>query len=118
MEVRYCDVEMVQIGNRLRTLNPDKVAALAESMDAIGLQQPVTVWRPIDGEVEVVAGAHRVKAACDLGWVWIDCIWADKMTDLDRQLSEIYENLMRAAQCAPALCETALRRAHIAPERR
>ena len=44
MEVRYCDVEMVQVGARLRTINPEKVAALAESLDAIGLQQPISVW--------------------------------------------------------------------------
>ena len=95
MEVRYCDVEMVQIGNRLRSLDPDKVAALAESMDAIGLQQPISVWSDNIETLELVAGLHRLEAARKLGWEDIDCIFVN-LDDLDRQLWEIDENLIRA----------------------
>ncbi len=92
---RYCDVELVQIGDRLRSLDPDKVAALAESMDAIGLQQPISVWSDSIDTLELVAGLHRLEAARKLGWEDIDCIFVD-MDDLDRQLWEIDENLCRA----------------------
>ncbi len=96
MKIEQVDPTAIEIPHRLRAVDPAKVKQLAESMGAIGLQQPVTVWSPVDGELELVAGAHRVKAACDLGWEWIDCIFADGMTDIDRQLWEIDENLMRA----------------------
>ncbi len=96
MKIEQEDPTAIEIPHRLRAVNPAKVKQLAESMKAIGLQQPVTVWMPVDGQLELVAGAHRVQAACDLGWDWIDCIFADGMTDIDRQLWEIDENLMRA----------------------
>jgi len=96
MKTEIVDPTAIEIPHRLRAVDPAKVKQLAESMAAIGLQQPVTVWSPVDGECVLVAGLHRVKAACDLGWDWIDCIFADGMTDIDRQLWEIDENLMRA----------------------
>jgi ParB-like chromosome segregation protein Spo0J len=43
-------------------------------------------------------GAHRLAAAIKLGWEDIDAIFADGMTEIDRQLWEIDENLMRAAR--------------------
>ncbi len=96
MKIEQEDPTAIEIPDRLRSVVPAKVKQLAESMAAIGLQQPVTVWMPVDGQLELVAGAHRVKAACDLGWDWIDCIFADGMNDIDRQLWEIHENLIRA----------------------
>ena len=65
---RYCDVDMVQVGDRLRSLDPEKVAALAESMDAFGLQQPISVWSDSIDTLELVAGLHRLEAARRLGW--------------------------------------------------
>ncbi len=96
MKTEIVDPTAIKIPHRLRAVDTAKVKQLAESMAAIGLQQPVTVWSPVDGECVLVAGLHRVKAACELGWEWIDCIFADGMTDIDRQLWEIDENLMRA----------------------
>jgi len=79
-----------------RSLDPEKVNQLAESMGAIGLQQPITVWSPVDGDCELIAGAHRLQAAVDLGWQWIDAVFHDDWSEIDRQLWEIDENLMRA----------------------
>ena len=90
-----CFVDAVDVGDRLRSINPEKVAALAESIDAIGLQQPILVWSPDDDTLDLVAGLHRLEAVKKLGWEEIDCIFVD-MNDLDRQLWEIDENLCRA----------------------
>ena len=95
MEVRYCIVDLVQVGDRLRSLNPEKVSALAESMADIGLNQPISVWSDGMETLELVAGRHRLEAARKLGWEDIDCIFVD-MDELDRQLWEIDENLMRS----------------------
>ncbi len=117
MKIEQVDPTAVEIPHRLRAVDPAKVKQLAESMAAIGLQQPVTVWMPTDGNLELVAGAHRVKAACDLGWDWIDCIFADGMTDIDRQLWEIDENLMRAELNPTELGEHITRREKLWAER-
>ncbi len=97
-----CFVEVVDAGNRLRSADPEKVAALAESIAAIGLQQPISVWSPDDDTLDLVAGLHRLEAVRklfadtqDSKWEEIDCIFVD-MNDLDRQLWEIDENLCRA----------------------
>ena len=110
MKIEQVDPTAIEAPRRLRAVDPAKVKQLAESMAAIGLQQPVTVWMPTDGNLELVAGAHRVKAACDLGWKWIDCIFADDMTDIDRQLWEIDENLMRAELSATEHADHVTRR--------
>ncbi len=95
MEVKYCDVDLVQIGKRLRHLDQTKVDALAESMGAIGLQQPISVWSDSIDVLELVAGLHRLEAARKLGWEDIDCIFVH-LDEIDRQLWEIDENLIRA----------------------
>ena len=116
MEVRYCDVEMVQIGNRLRSLDPKKVAALAESMATIGLQQPISVWSDSVETLELVAGLHRLEAARKLGWEDIDCIFVG-LDDLDRQLWEIDENLMRADLSPAEMAEHTAKRAEVVKQK-
>jgi hypothetical protein len=96
LEIEQEDPEAISVPDRLRELDQSTVDKLAESMAAIGLQQPITVWMPTDFELELVAGAHRLAAAIKLKWWEIECIFADGMTDIDRQLWEIDENLMRA----------------------
>ena len=84
------------IPKRLRALDPEKVDKLAKSMAEIGLLNPITVWSISDGDYEVVAGAHRLAAAFNLGWYFIDAVFVDDWPEIDRQLWEIDENLMRA----------------------
>ena len=113
MKTEIVDPTAIKIPHRLRAVDTAKVTQLAESMAAIGLQQPVTVWSPVDGECVLVAGLHRVKAACELGWKWIDTIFADDMTEIDRQLWEIDENLMRAELNPTELGEHITRRGEL-----
>lgn len=96
MKTESVDPCAIAIPHRLRAVDPSKVKQIAESMAAIGLQQPVTVWSPKDGDVELIAGAHRVEAAVSLGWDYMDCIFRDEWSEIDRQLWEIDENLIRA----------------------
>lgn len=90
-----CLVDNVVVNDRLRQLDKNKISELAASMSAIGLQQPITVWSPDDDTCELVAGLHRLKAAKRLGWKEIECVYAN-LNDIDRQLWEIDENLIRA----------------------
>lgn len=77
-----------------RPLNDDVVAALAESVEQIGLINPIRV-REDGASYEVVAGSHRF-AACDLaGLHEIPCIVVTD-NDLHAELAMIDENLCRA----------------------
>ena len=74
------------------------VEMLMESMKEVGLLNPIHVY--FDGEgvldnAHLVCGRHRLEAARRLGWNWILGveITAD---EIDRELVEIDENLIRA----------------------
>ena len=88
-------VDDVMVLTRLRPLDEDKVVALAASMDAIGLQQPISVCGGDEGSVVLVAGYHRLRAAQRLGWEEIPAIYL-YLNDIDRQLWEIDDNLQQA----------------------
>jgi ParB family transcriptional regulator, chromosome partitioning protein len=72
---------------------PDEMKALAESISAHGLLQPVVVRR-VGDRYQLVAGERRLRAAIQAGWtdVPVNVIEAD-----DRQMAElaIVENLQR-----------------------
>lgn len=95
-------VSSIRDGERLRSVNRDRVQALADSIAEIGLQTPVTVARQVefaDGqEVQVwrlIAGLHRLEAVKSLGLAEIDAV---EMSDDEalQKLWECDENLCRA----------------------
>lgn len=94
MQIERVQTDAIEVPKRLRSVDADRVKALADSIDAIGLRQPITVWSQAGDQLDLVAGAHRLEAAMMLGWEWIDAIFLDG-SDIDRQLWEIDENLMR-----------------------
>lgn len=93
----------IVIGERHRTLSADAVTRLAASMGDIGLKQPISVRLVdemiVDGELTagvpvLVAGAHRLAAAKELGWSHIDCIEVED-DPIKAELWELAENLHR-----------------------
>src|ERR1700722_6410270 len=98
IEMKFSKIPVghVVVQNRLRATDPVQVKALADSMNAIGLQQPISVWRDREsGETILVAGRNRLAAAEQLGWNNIPAVYVH-LGDLDRQLWEIDENLCRS----------------------
>ena len=96
MQIDRQFVECIDVGDRLRAVNPDKVMQIAESMKSIGLINPVCVKYSDDGGTcTLVAGAHRLAAAKHLGWDSIDTVEIVG-GDLTAQLAEIDENLCRS----------------------
>jgi ParB family chromosome partitioning protein len=94
-------VDEIDVPDRLRSLNEDRLPGLMQSMEVIGLRSAITVATvagdedTVDG-LTLVAGRHRLEAARRLGWEKIDAIVADDLDDLERRLWEIDENLQRA----------------------
>lgn len=81
-------IESIRIGPRLRALK--SVDSLAESIREIGLLQPIV----LDEDCTLVSGYHRLRACQALGW---DVIPAEfvSLDEIDRQIAEIDENLIR-----------------------
>jgi ParB family chromosome partitioning protein len=88
--MRSIPIASIKVENRLRPLNAEKVAELAESIAQVGLLQPIGV-RP-DGTL--VYGYHRLEACKRLGWTEIPAVVVDG-DDLHAELAEISENLIR-----------------------
>jgi ParB family chromosome partitioning protein len=107
-------IASISVGRRLRVLQPSAVEALAESLRALGLIQPITVVanptpvrvaRPrrhttpaVDRPAttyRLVAGLHRLRAAESLGWTQIACVVVG-LTEAQAELVEVDENLHRA----------------------
>jgi ParB family chromosome partitioning protein len=83
-------IDQVQVGDRKRRLDPERVQALANSMRECGLINPVTVT----GSHRLVTGLHRLEAARLLGWpdIAVTIMTGDA---IDAELAEIDENLVR-----------------------
>lgn len=90
------EIDAIESSGRLRPADPDRVGALAASINEIGLQQPIIVRRRDDGSngLVLVAGAHRLAVGRLLGWTEIPAIWLD-IGEAEARLVEIDENLIR-----------------------
>jgi len=109
MKIKITDI-IIPEGRR--AIDHDKVAALAESIKIIGgLIHPVT----IDKDRTLIAGVHRVEAYKILGFDEIECIEFDG-EELEAELVEIDENLMRSELDDITVGELALRRDEILEE--
>lgn len=97
-----------------RPINEDAVASLQASIQAIGLLQPILV-KPAEinslGKpgYRLIAGAHRVAAARNLGWTEIEARVIEGLRYLETELIEIDENLIRA-ELSPAQRAAAIKR--------
>lgn len=92
----------IRVEGRRRELRAGQVQRLAESIAAIGLQTPLTLYAiraPEEGLARkiyrLVAGAHRLEACRGLGWTAVPAILTEA-AELERELWEIDENLCRA----------------------
>jgi hypothetical protein len=94
MELGKVFVDSVIVGQRHRALDPSRIEALAESMDALGLQQPISVYMDGEDGVHLITGLHRLEAARALRWEQIDASFI-KMSPVRREMWEIAENLFR-----------------------
>lgn len=94
MELGKVFTDSVIVGQRHRALDQSRVEALAESMDALGLQQPISVYIDGDDAVHLIAGLHRLEAAKALRWEQIDASFV-KLSPVRREMWEIAENLFR-----------------------
>lgn len=87
-------IDDIEIPDGRRQAKPDVVRKLAESIEKIGLQHPVTVRRKGERYV-LVAGLHRIEAFRRLKREHIPAL-ITSFTNTNARLWEIAENLHRA----------------------
>ncbi len=98
----------IRVGERLRTLDDGKVVELMNSYETCGVINPIS----IDRDFTLICGAHRLAAAKRLGWKTIESkVFTDE--DLQRELIEIDENLIRNELCYIGTAEHILERERI-----
>ncbi|MGI2036393.1 MT-A70 family methyltransferase [Rhizobium panacihumi] len=89
-------IEKIVVGQRLRTLDEAKVVSFMDSIRRVGLKTPITVFgKEDDARVRLSAGGHRLEACTRLGMSTILCFHEDG-DEVDRELWEIDENLIRS----------------------
>jgi N6-adenosine-specific RNA methylase IME4/ParB-like chromosome segregation protein Spo0J len=88
------DPATINSDDRLRDLGENTVLGLMEAFQRVGQHQPIEVFgKETDATVKLGAGGHRLEACRRLG-IKVLCFHYDG-DDLDRQLCEIDENLIR-----------------------
>lgn len=103
-EIQTHDLDVIYVGERLRHVDQDRVAALASSIKEIGLLTPLTIRTvhevEINGEIVedvpvLISGYTRMQALKSLGIETAPCIEVTA-DDIEAQLWEIAENLHRS----------------------
>ena len=94
------------------TFDEESIAELAQSIQQVGLLQPLLV-RKVDDGYELVAGERRLRAVTSLGMEKVACIVRQDIEDESSAMMALIENLQREdlhyleeAQCYQKLLET------------
>ena len=83
-------IDSIKINERLRDVDESKVRELAESIQKIGMLNPITLSK----DDELIAGMHRLRACQLLGLIEIEARVVE-LDEQERELAEIDENLIR-----------------------
>lgn len=94
MKIANLEIGVIKYRPDARQRSDDALADLADSIERIGLINPIRV-RAIGDVYEVVAGAHRLQAMDALGWREVPCIITTD-DNIHAELAMIDENLCRA----------------------
>jgi ParB family chromosome partitioning protein len=98
MQIITIALSEIDVGKRLRPIDPDQAAMIAASMAERGLDEPVKVRvhprKNASYGYCLVAGGHRFRGAELNGWDGIAAIVVEA-SDLQAEMMELEENLVR-----------------------
>ncbi|MYE01169.1 MAG: hypothetical protein F4Y03_07785 [Alphaproteobacteria bacterium] len=89
-------IDMIEVEDRLRSVDQAAVEHIAESMEQRGQIYPIQIRTIEPGRFRLVTGAHRIAGALRLGWTHIEAFLVDDLEEEEFRLLEIDENLCRA----------------------
>jgi ParB family chromosome partitioning protein len=116
-EIKSLSIEHIVVSHG-REVDNEAVAKIAESIELIGLQNPITVFEDDNRVLRVISGRHRLAAARSLGMDRIDALIYRGLSDIELRLAEITENLHRAELTPLQRSEQITEYAKLAKERR
>ena len=86
-------IAAIKVEERLRAVDPDFAAYLAESIQDCGLLQPVVVTRDGQQGYKLIDGAHRLAAVQSLNWIAVEARVLE-LAETERRAAQV-EFLMR-----------------------
>ena len=95
METHFATIKIdeINVTDRKRQADSEKVKELSESIKTIGLLNPISVSKD-SGGYRLIAGLHRLSACKSLNWQEIPaCVM--ELSGANSELAEIDENLIR-----------------------
>ena len=97
LKIDTLNLHEIEVGSRLRPVSHAAVESLVASINELGvMKDAVHVRKRKDGRFVLIAGAHRLAAATELGWFTIQAkVWTD-VTDDWAQLMEVDDNIAGA----------------------
>jgi len=107
-DIMQISIDEIRLRDGRRKLDTDHIKELADSIQELGLLNPIT----IDREYFLIAGLHRLEAAKQLGWTKVECT-VSSLEGLQAELAEIDENFVRNDLSAVEYGEMLLRRKEI-----
>ena len=102
-EYHKCKIHLISVGERQRK-KVEQVEELADSIDRIGLLNPLVVTR----DFALVAGERRLRACEHLGWKEVHIHFVDELDELELQSIELEENIKRVDLHWKDECEAVL----------
>jgi len=95
--MRQVSISEIKVGQRLRSVDPDHVEVISQSMrDCSKVLTPLTLREDKkSGALHLIAGAHRLAAAKKAGFETVPCEIHKNLSVDEARLMEIDENLCR-----------------------
>ena len=91
MNFQEVPIADITVSNSRRKTTPERVQAMAESIQEIGLQNPVGLTE----SKRLIHGRHRLEACQSLGWTAIPAT-IQPLDDIRAEIAEIDENIQRS----------------------
>lgn len=120
--MEHYPIDQIEIGTRIRPVNPRLVTMLAHSIKSDGLIQPVLLRRLGPSRARLVAGLHRLEACRSLEKVTIAATWLEltgdaELDDIIEGRAECDENLYRQELDLPSFALFITRKTLLAARR-
>lgn len=97
MEIQYIPLDKIDVSvlNARKHNVEEKIEELARSIEAIGLQQPIVVYKKEKGRYELIIGQRRFYACKKLNWKEIPAIVTSVKDDTEALVKSFSENIHR-----------------------
>jgi ParB family chromosome partitioning protein len=102
---KIIEMSKIRSGNNIRNEKDDDILELAQSIETLGLINPITVKPVENGFYEVVTGHRRYEAVKRLGLPHIECLVSGEISEKDLMLIQVAENVQRKDMSALELVE-------------